>query len=116
MRSDEGRFRPDVAARDSRAAAPYGAKQKKLRAGCPMVEQGAGVTVADTEGGVALTFTTDIGDVADVRTRVQHMAQMYAMHHGQAGMMWHPKGGQGMGGEGMGYMAGRGPCRQRAPR
>jgi hypothetical protein len=91
----------------------------QLRAGCPMVVQGADVKVSDTEGAVALTFTTDTGDVADLRTRVQHMAQMYQMHHGQTGMMWHHMGGKaakgtghggpGMGGEDMGHMARRGP-------
>ncbi len=103
-----------------------GGLMDQLRADCPMVVQGADVTVADTEGGAALTSTTDTGDVADLRTRVQHMAQMYAMHHGQTGMMWHPMGGEGMGhggpdmggegmggegmgGEGMEPMAGRGP-------
>jgi hypothetical protein len=87
-----------------------------MDAGCPMVVPGADVTATDTEGGVALTFTTDTGDVADLRTRVQHMAQMYEMHHGQAGMTWHHMGGEGMahggpgmGGESMGHMAGRGP-------
>ena len=94
---------------------------EQLRAGCPMVVQGADVTVTDTEGGVALIFMTDTGDVADLRTRVQHMAGMYEMAHGQAGMMWQHigsegmgyggpgMGGEGMGGEGMGHMAGRGP-------
>jgi hypothetical protein len=89
---------------------------EQLRAGCPMIVQGADVTAADAEGGIALTFTTDTGDVADLRTRVQHMAQMYEMHRGQAGMMWHHMGGEGMGhggpgmgGEGMGHMAERGP-------
>jgi len=93
-----------------------------------MVVQGADVTVADTDRGVALTFTTAAGDVVDLRTRVRNMAQMYEMHRGQAGMMWHHMGGKGMGhsgrgmggegmghgrpgkgGEGMGHMAGRGP-------
>lgn len=94
----------------------------QLRAGCPMVVQGADVTVTDTEGGVALTFTTDTGDVADLRTRVQHMAQMYGMHHGQAGMMWHRMGGEGMGhgrpgmdGRDMDHTAGRGPMPAATP-
>jgi len=93
-----------------------GGMMDPLRAGCPMSVQGADVAVTDTEGGVALTFTTGTGDVADLRTRVQQMAQMYEMHDGQAGMMWHhvgaegmAHGGPGMGGEGMGQMAGRGP-------
>jgi hypothetical protein len=94
-----------------------GEMMDQLSAGCPMVIQGADVSVTDTEGGVALAFTTGTGDVADLRTRVQHMAQMYERHHGQAGMMWHRMGGEGMGhrggpgmgGEGMDHMAGRGP-------
>ncbi len=90
-----------------------GGMMDQLRAGCPMVVQGAEVTVTDTEGGVALTFTTGAADVADLRTRVQRMAQMYEQHHGQSGIMWHHMGGKGMGhsgpgmgGEGMGH---RGP-------
>lgn len=90
-----------------------GDMMQQLRAGCPMVVEGADVAVADTEEGVALTFTTEAGDVGDLRARVQHMAQMYGMHAGQRGMMWHHMGrqGQGRGGPGMdmGHMVGRGP-------
>jgi hypothetical protein len=93
-----------------------GGMMDQLRAGCPMVVQGADVTAADTDGGVALTFTTDAGDVGELRTRVRSMAQMYGMHRGQGGMMWHHMGGKGMGhggrgmgAAGMGHMAGRGP-------
>ncbi len=83
----------------------------RLRAGCPMAVQGTDVSVVDTEGGVALTFTTDAGDVADLRTRVRNMARMYEMHRGQdGGMMWHHMGDSGMGhggpgtgGAGMGH-------------
>jgi hypothetical protein len=87
----------------------------QLCAGCPMGVQGADVTVADTDGGVALTFTTDAGNVADLRTSVKKMAQMYETHHGYVGMMWDHmgdeglgRGGSGMGGENMGHMARRG--------
>ncbi len=76
---------------------------EQIRADCPMVVQGTDVAVADTEGGVALTFTTAAGDVADLRTSVQHMAGMYGMHRGQGGMMWHHMGGAGMGHGGMGH-------------
>lgn len=90
-----------------------GGMTQELRAGCPMVVEGADVAVSDTEGGVTLTFTTEAGDVADLRARVQHMAAMYEMHRGQRGMMWHHMGGQGRGRGGpvmgMGHMAGRGP-------
>lgn len=90
-----------------------GDMMQQLRAGCPMVVEGSDVAVADTQEGVALTFTTEAGDVGDLRARVQHMAQMYGMHAGQRGMMWHHMGGQGQGrggpGMDMGHMAGRGP-------
>jgi hypothetical protein len=85
---------------------------QQFRAGCPMVVKGAAVAVSDTEGGVALTFTTDKGDVGDLRARVEHMARMYEMHRGRGSMMWHqmgggsmPHGGTGMG---MGHMGARG--------
>lgn len=77
--------------------------------GCPMTAQGADVTVEDTDGGVTLTFTTDDTDVADLRARVQGMSQLYAMHQGRAGMMWHNAGRKGMGhGAGMGMGRGMG--------
>lgn len=54
-----------------------GDMMQQLRSGCPMVVDGAEVAVADSEEGVALTFTTEAGDVGDLRARVRHMAQMY---------------------------------------
>ncbi len=97
----------------SAMSATGGDMMQQLRAGCPMVVEGADVVVANTEEGVALTFTTESGDVGDLRARVQHMAQMYGMHAGQRGMMWHHMGGQGKGrggpGMDMGHMAGRSP-------
>lgn len=47
---------------------------------CPMAVQGGEVDVADTDAGVALTFTTKSGDVEDLRERVQAMAEMYQAH------------------------------------
>lgn len=102
----------------SGTAGNAGGMMAELRADCPMVVQGAEVAVTDTEGGIALTFTTDGADVAELRARVQRMARRYDSHHGQAGMMWHHMGdngmsrvGRGRGGERMGmrHMAGRGP-------
>lgn len=90
-----------------------GGMMQQLRAGCPMVVDGADVAVDDTEKGVALTFTSEASDVGDLRARVQHMAEMYETHRGQRGMMWHHMGGQGRGrggpGMDMDHMAGRGP-------
>jgi len=79
-----------------------GGMMQQLHASCPMAVQGADVAVSDTEGGIALTFTTDAPDVADLRARARSMAKMYDMHRGHGAMMWHPMGGAGMGhGSGM---------------
>jgi len=86
------------------------------RPGCLLALPGADVTVTDTAGGVALTFTTATSDVADLRVRVQRTAQMYEKHPGQASTMWHHMGGEGIGhggpglpAEGMGHRARIGP-------
>lgn len=82
---------------------------QQMRAGCPMIVQGADVAVADTDNGVALTFTTQAGDeeaLRDLRQRVQHMAQMYEMHRGRGHMMWHR---MGRGRAGMAQRGGMGP-------
>ena len=50
---------------------------------CPMQVSGAEVSVLDTKDGIALTFTTTSGDVADLRRRAESMAKMHsteAMH------------------------------------
>ncbi len=59
---------------------------------CPMEVEGTAVNAEDVEGGVALTFTTST-DVAELRRRVAHMAQM----HGQHGMGMHASAGAGDG-------------------
>lgn len=77
---------------------------------CPMAVPGTQVTVSDTRGGVALTFTTRTGDVRDLRHRVQTLAHHYEMHP-QGGMMqWqNMHGGMGQShGMGMGHGRGQG--------
>jgi hypothetical protein len=59
---------------------------------CPMQVEGTAVSAEDVEGGVALTFTTS-SDVAELRRRVTHMAQM----HGQDGMGMHASADAGDG-------------------
>lgn len=51
---------------------------------CPMKVPGTTATVADTADGVAISFTTS-GDVAELRRRVHHMAEMRDRHHGMMG-------------------------------
>lgn len=93
--------------------APGTGMMQQWRAACPMVIEGADVTVSDTEGGVALTFTADEAELTDLRQRVRHLARMYEMHRGHGSMMWHHMGRHGMGGGrhgmGMGHMPGHGP-------
>ena len=44
---------------------------------CPMKVPGTGVSVTDTENGIALTLTTKSGDVAELRRRIENMAKMH---------------------------------------
>lgn len=80
----------------------------EMRSGCPMVVEGAEVSLEDADGGIAMVFTTKTGDVADLRQRVRNLAGMYEMHAGHGHMMWrHMGGGRHMGqGPGMGMMDG----------
>ncbi len=55
-----------------------------MEAMCPMQVEGTTVNAEDVEGGVAVTFTTS-SDIAELRKRVAHLAQM----HGQPGMGMH---------------------------
>ena len=52
---------------------------------CPMQLEGVTVKANDVEGGAQLVFSTT-GDVAELRRRVAHMAEMHA-HGGQCPMM-----------------------------
>ena len=73
-----------------------------MEASCPMKVPGTSMHAVDVEGGAALEFSTT-GDVAEVRRRVAHMADM----HNHGGMMH----GEGMMGGGMadgGMMQGKG--------
>jgi hypothetical protein len=45
---------------------------------CPMRIEGVNVTSTDTRDGVALTFTTDSGNVEELRRRVQRIAMMFS--------------------------------------
>lgn len=61
---------------------------------CPMMLEGAEVSVENIDQGVAMTFTTDRSeDVPELRERVRGMATMHEQHAGmmEGGMM----GGQG---------------------
>jgi len=52
---------------------------------CPMKVEGTTASVSDTGDGVAISFTTSTGDVAELRRRVHHMAEMHDRHHGTMG-------------------------------
>jgi len=72
-------------------AAQAGASQS-----CPMAVAGTELSVAETANGIALAFTTDSGDVKDLRARVRRAADQY---RSQQKMQQPPPGSQGMKGE-----------------
>jgi hypothetical protein len=78
------------AAAEPQAAPPPMRPQQGTRGGsmggdmagmCPMAVEGTTVRAEDVEGGAAIVFTTT-GDVAELRRRVAHMADMHNQHHG----------------------------------
>jgi len=50
---------------------------KSMMQDCPMKVEGAELAIEDTTDGVALTFTTKSGDVAELRRRAEKMAKMH---------------------------------------
>ena len=81
-----------VAAAAVAAQHPMDTQQMEHMAGmmpmCPMSMKGVSVSVADTPGGVSLTFTSSSNQVREVRRRVQEMAKMHSrMSDGAAEMM-----------------------------
>jgi hypothetical protein len=73
---------------------------------CPMTVAGTKARAEDVDGGAALAFTTT-GDVAELRRRVAHMAEMHEQHHGEGhGAMMGGDEGKGMMGGGEGMMGG----------
>lgn len=62
----------------------------QLRENCPAALDATDVEVALSDGGIILTFTTDSGDVEDLRRRVRHMGDMYAVHDSRYDVIrWH---------------------------
>ena len=53
---------------------------------CPMQVPGTTVTASNVEGGVALAFTTQSGEVAELRERVQRLTEAHHPHHSGAVM------------------------------
>jgi hypothetical protein len=77
---------------------------------CPMALPGAAVSVTDVDGGVALSFTTTTGDLAELRRRVHRMAAMHQHHQGRRMEMGRAHGGKhSMRGGMMGKAHGRMP-------
>lgn len=67
---------------------------------CPMMNAGTQVATSDTSDRVAIVFTTT-GDVADLRARVRHMADMHNQMAGAKDMQGGGMQGGGMQGSGM---------------
>lgn len=75
-----------------------GERMAQLRESCPMAAGNVEVEVSDTDTGVALMFTSEAGNVEDLRRRVRLMAEKYERHGGRHGMRWHSMGGPGTAG------------------
>lgn len=69
----------------------------QMRAGCPMVVRNAEVGLEQTSDGLALNFTTQYGDVEDLRRRVQQLGNMYEKNQGRHHVMWQQMTGEGQG-------------------
>ena len=80
-----------------------------MAASCPMAVAGTTARAEELEGSAALAFTTT-GDVAELRQRVAHMAEMHEKHHGEghgammSGAMTSGDADEGMGRESKGMM------------
>ena len=81
-------------------------------AACPMAVESVSTEVVDTDGGVALAFTTSEGDVNDLRRRVRETAQMYREQPLHRGWRWQHMEGRG---RGAGPMAGQRSARGVGP-
>jgi len=78
-----------------------GMKHQDMAATCPMAVAGTSARAEDVDGGAAIAFTTT-GDVAELRRRVAHMAEMHTRHHGKGdGPMMRDSDEMGMMGDGM---------------
>ncbi len=76
----------------------------RMADGCPLQVPGARIGVTDVHGGVAITFTTESGKVAELRRRVERLAAMDDLMGGAMGnygMMGNGMMGYGMMGRGM---------------
>ena len=61
--------------------APQGEKPNmSMMQNCPMKIPGADLVVANVDNGITLAITTQSGDVADLRHRVEGMAKMHSAH------------------------------------
>ena len=69
-------------AQNDNAAAPRGMSQAQMQSmqmmqACPVKVDGTTVAATDTADGVAVTFTAKPANVADLQSRVEHMAAMH---------------------------------------
>lgn len=70
-----------------------GGMMPHVRDQCPLSAEAVQIEVSDTDNGVALTFITTSGEVADLRPRARYMAEMYTLQSAQRAMMGHQMDG-----------------------
>ncbi len=109
--SSQAGQQPPVAAATTQPEAPAepgmgGGMGHDMASMCPMTVAGTTARAEDVDGGAALAFTTT-GDVAELRRRVAHLAEMHEKQHGEGhGAMMSGDEGKGMMGDGKGMMRG----------
>ena len=60
------------------AAPQHETANMSMMQNCPMKVSGSDLSVTDVEKGIALTITTQSGDVSDLRRRIENMAKMHS--------------------------------------
>src|SRR5262245_58574188 len=67
-----------IAATQAEQAGPSNHSGMSMTQSCPMRVPGTDLSITDAENGIALNITTKVGDVAELRRRVENMAKMHS--------------------------------------
>ena len=67
-----------MAASETQHAVPQDQTNKSMMQSCPMKVPGSDLSITDAENGIVLTIATKVGDVAELRRRVETMAKMHS--------------------------------------
>jgi len=66
-----------IAATETQQAEPQRHTDRSMMQSCPMNVPGTDLSITDTENGIVLSITTQSGDMAELRRRVEDMTKMH---------------------------------------